>query len=258
MIKAVFFDIDGTLVSFNTHKVPESAMQAIEALKSRGIKVFIATGRSELLIDNIDTGLFDGVITFNGQYCRDSAGNVIYKNPMPAEDVAGAVEYIRRTGIPCLFEGADFMAINSENENVTLSSAILDLKLPPPSDIGEMVGREIIQLIFYGSLEEERALLEAMPSCVATRWSPLLCDVIPKGGGKDKGMEMVLAHYGLTREQCVAFGDGENDISMLLHAGTGIAMGNASDTVKRAADYVTASVDDDGIAKALRQLTVIS
>ncbi len=258
MIKAVFFDIDGTLVSFKTHRVPESALGAIDGLKAKGIKVFIATGRSELLIDNLDTGIFDGVITFNGQYCRDRKGNVIYKDPMPARDVEGAVEYIRRTGIPCLFEGADFMAINAVNENVRLSSAILDLKLPPTSDIGTMAGREIIQLIFYGTVDEEMELLSAMPSCMGTRWSPLLCDVIPKGGGKHIGMQKVLAHYGLTKDQCMAFGDGENDISMLRHAGTGVAMGNASEAVKRAADCVTAAVEDDGIAKALRQLAVIS
>jgi Cof subfamily protein (haloacid dehalogenase superfamily) len=257
MIKAVFFDIDGTLVSFDTHRVPESAMRAIDELKRKGIKVFIATGRSELLIDNIDTRLFDGVLTFNGQYCRDGAGNVIYKNPMPEEDVNGALEYIRRTDIACLFEGADFMAINSINENARVSSAMLDLKLPPPSDIGAMAGREIIQLIFYGNLDEERELMSAMPSCMATRWSPLLCDVIPKGGGKHVGMEKVLAHYGLTAEQSMAFGDGENDMSMLRHAGTGIAMGNASDAVKQSADHVTAAVDDDGIAKALRHFGVI-
>lgn len=257
MIRAVFFDIDGTLVSFDTHRVPESAMRAIDELKAKGIKVFIATGRSELLVDNIDKGLFDGVLTFNGQYCRDGAGNVIYKHPIPAEDVAGAVEYIGRTGIPCLFEGADFMAINSMNENARVSSAMLDLKLPLPSDIGAMTGREIIQLIFYGSLEEEKQLMAAMPSCMATRWSPLLCDVIPKGGGKHIGMEKVLAHYGLTVGESMAFGDGENDITMLRRAGIGIAMGNASDAVKQAADYVTAAVDDDGVVKALKRFAVI-
>jgi Cof subfamily protein (haloacid dehalogenase superfamily) len=257
MIKAVFFDIDGTLVSFATHRIPDSTMQAIDRLKSKGIKVFIATGRSELLIDNLDLDLFDGVITFNGQYCRDRAGNVIYKNAMPASDVEGALEYIGQTGIPCLFEGADFMVINASNDNEKRSSAMLNLKLPPVSDLSEIAGRDIIQLIFYGSLEEEKELLATMPSCQSTRWTSLLCDVIPKGGGKHIGIEKVLEYYGLTREQSMAFGDGENDISMLRYAGTGIAMGNASDTVKQAADYITDTVDEDGIAKALQHFLVI-
>ena len=62
MIKAVFFDIDGTLVSFNTHKISDSSKEAIRLLKEKGIKVFIATGRIKNHINNIDDLVFDGYI----------------------------------------------------------------------------------------------------------------------------------------------------------------------------------------------------
>ena len=65
MIKAIFFDIDGTLVSFNTHKVSDSSKRAIKELKEKGIKVFIATGRIKLQINNLGDLKFDGYITAN-------------------------------------------------------------------------------------------------------------------------------------------------------------------------------------------------
>ena len=75
--------------------------------------------------------------------------------------------------------------------------------------------------------------------------------MIPRGGGKHVGIRQMLNYYGIDRDECMAFGDGENDISMLQYVGTGIAMGNASLEVKAAADYVTTGIDSGGLVKAL-------
>ena len=82
-------------------------------------------------------------------------------------------------------------------------------------------------------------------------------DVIPKGVDKAKGIAAVAAHFGFGMDECMAFGDGGNDIEMLKYAGTGIAMGNASDNVKASADHVTGSVDEDGIGMALHHFGVL-
>lgn len=82
-------------------------------------------------------------------------------------------------------------------------------------------------------------------------------DVIPKGVDKAKGIAAVAGHFGFGIDECMAFGDGGNDIAMLKAVGTGIAMGNSSDEVKAAADYVTTSVDDDGIYNGLRHFGII-
>ena len=66
MIKAVFFDIDGTLVSFKTHRVPDSTKRAIAILRAKGIRVFIASGRQLLAINNLEDLQFDGYVTLNG------------------------------------------------------------------------------------------------------------------------------------------------------------------------------------------------
>ena len=86
MIKAVFFDIDGTLVSFKTHRVPDSTKRAIAILRAKGIRVLIASGRQLLAINNLEDLQFDGYVTLNGGYCIVGE-QVIYKHSMPSEDM---------------------------------------------------------------------------------------------------------------------------------------------------------------------------
>ena len=99
--------------------------------------------------------------------------------------------------------------------------------------------------------------MATMPHCEATRWNPYFADVVPQGSSKAVGIDRVIEHYGIRPDETIAFGDGGNDIAMLRHAGIGVAMDNAEDDVKQAADYVTASVDDDGVRKALLHFGLI-
>ena len=86
MIKAIFFDIDGTLVSYKTHEIPQSTIEALYKLKENGIKVFIATGRGKDGLDVLNGFPFDGYITLNGQYCYIDQNNKIYENTIVKED----------------------------------------------------------------------------------------------------------------------------------------------------------------------------
>ena len=104
MIKAVFFDIDGTLVSFKTHRVPDSTKRAIAILRAKGIRVFIASGRQLLAINNLEDLQFDGYVTLNGGYCIVGE-KVIYKHSMPSEDMVSLVRYMEeQESFPCIFE----------------------------------------------------------------------------------------------------------------------------------------------------------
>ena len=87
-IKAIFFDIDGTLVSFETHEIPQSTIEAIQEAKHKGVKIFIATGRPVTLINNIKAveHLVDGYITFNGAYCFVGKRDLML-NAIPQTDV---------------------------------------------------------------------------------------------------------------------------------------------------------------------------
>ncbi|MBQ5852530.1 MAG: HAD hydrolase family protein, partial [Rikenellaceae bacterium] len=78
-----------------------------------------------------------------------------------------------------------------------------------------------------------------------------------RGVSKQQGVDTMLAYFGISREEAMAFGDGGNDVSMLGHVGWGVAMGNAVDTAKQAAVYVTDTVDNEGICKALQHFGLI-
>ena len=251
MIKAVFFDIDGTLVSFKTHRVPDSTKRAIAILRAKGIRVFIASGRQLLAINNLEDLQFDGYVTLNGGYCIVGE-KVIYKH------IVSLVRYMEeQESFPCIFVHENTFYINYTNERTNEIFRLLNFPQPPSLPLREAVEGEVFQLVAFFTKEQEKAIMAAMPHCEATRWNPLFSDVIPKGSSKQVGVDKMLDYFGISLEESMAFGDGGNDVLMLKHVGIGVAMGNAEDEVKLAADYVTDSVDEDGIEKALRHFGVI-
>lgn len=257
MIKAVFFDIDGTLVGFKTHRVPDSAKRAIAALRAKGVRVFIASGRQLLAINNLEDLQFDGYVTLNGGYCIVGE-QVIYKHSMPPEDMVSLVQYMEeREDFPCIFVHENAFCINYTDERTDEVFRLLNFPQPPTLPLREAVTGDIFQLVAFFTKEQEKAIMAVMPHCEATRWNPLFSDVIPKGSSKQVGVDKMLDYFGISLDESMAFGDGGNDVLMLKHVGIGVAMGNAEDEVKRAADYVTDSVDEDGVEKALRHFGVI-
>lgn len=260
MIKAVFFDIDGTLVSFKTHKVPESTKKALALLREKGIKVFIATGRHPSIMsagNNVNELTFDGYVTLNGQYCY-TENEVIYKNSISPEDIKAVVEFLKDHKYPCGFvEGEEYMYINYIDDTVKEVLESVNIPLPNVKDISRALENEVFQLNPYISPEEEKEFMKVLKNCDATRWNPLFMDVIPAGGGKHIAVEKVREYYNFAKEETMAFGDGGNDITMLKAVGLGVAMGNSTPEVQEAADYVTDSVDEDGIYKALKHFDII-
>ena len=256
--KALFFDIDGTLVSFNTHSIPASTTQAIAAARAEGHKIFIATGRPPAIINNLgdlqERGLIDGYVTMNGAYCF-AGEEVLYKNPIPHADVVRMAEFCRERGYACIFVRERSMAVYQKNDEVKrVFGTMLHVPGIPDTDFEEAVSGEVYQMTpFFGSDAEEdaRALL---PGCEFGRWYPSFVDITAPGTTKAHGVESVMKHYGMSMADAVTFGDGGNDIPMLRAAGTGVAMGNAGEEVKASADMVTKSVDDGGIAYALLRL----
>lgn len=258
MLKAVFFDIDGTLISFRTHKMPGTTLRALQMLRRRGVRLFIATGRApkstEFLKEYFD---FDGTVSFNGQYCFDRNG-VICRNPLPAEAVRNAVPYMAQNRIACCFETLEKNVFNLVDQRVLDLLALVGMAhvVPECADVSDL-NADVYQLTAYVSAAQESGLMRLLPECRAVRWYPTFVNIIAGNGGKPAGIAKVCEKYGLGVDEIMAFGDGGNDVDMLRFAGTGVAMGNAADGVKQAADYVTADIDDDGIFKALKHFGVI-
>ena len=99
--------------------------------------------------------------------------------------------------------------------------------------------------------------MNRLSNCKLTRWNPYGVDIISNTGGKSIGIKDILSYYDIKQEETMAFGDGENDIDMLRFVQIGVAMQNAEDCVKEAADYITDTSKNDGIYKALKHFNIL-
>ena len=258
MIKAVFFDIDGTLVSFKTHEVPQSTIEALDLLRKKGTKVFIATGRHYTSINNLGDLKFDGYVTLNGGYCFAGEDKVIYKHSIPDRDIEALIRYMEtEESFPCAFVQEKEIFMNYKDETVEEIFNMLNFPEPPNRPMDEIRGKTAYQLVSFFTAAQEKKSMTRLSNCESTRWNPLFTDVVPAGSSKRVGIDKMLEYFRIPLNECMAFGDGGNDVAMLQHAGIGVAMGNAEDDVKQYADYITDSVDEDGIFKALKHLNII-
>ncbi len=256
MIKAIFFDIDGTLVSFNTHQIPDSTFKALKQLKENGIKIFIATGRGKDGLFVLKDFEFDGYITLNGQYCY-TKDKVIYENTIDKNDLQHLLDYLETYPFPCGFTEENTKYFNMRDERVDEIHAITHNDDHPSGDCSQVIYHKVYQCMCFVNEDEEKELLKVMPHCISARWHPLFCDVSPIGGTKQNGIDQFLKYYDIDLSETMAFGDGGNDKQMLEHVAVSVAMGNANDELKEIADYVTDDVDNDGIVKALQHYNLI-
>lgn len=256
MIKAIFFDIDGTLVSFDTHEIPQSTFDALYKLKENGIKLFIATGRGKDGLSVLKEFPFDGYITLNGQYCYCDEG-LIYENTLKKDDLHVLLDYLDKHPAPCGFTLEHDKIFNYRDERVDEIHSITLNDDHPAGDCSQIPFQKIYQCMCFISEDEEKELMKVMPHSISARWHPLFCDISPKGGTKQNGIDKFLEYYQIDLKETTAFGDGGNDIPMLKHVAVSIAMGNANDEVKSIADYITDTVENDGILKALKEFNLL-
>ena len=164
MIKAVFFDIDGTLVSFHTHRVSEATRQAIRQLRTQGIKVFIATGRHLQVINNLGDLEFDGYVTLNGSCCYIGRDRVIYRRMIPEIALEHLIKYQEeKETFPCIFVREKDMFINYNNQHTREVFRMLDFPEPVVKDIHEATREGVFQLIAFFSEQQEDRIMQALP-----------------------------------------------------------------------------------------------
>ena len=256
-IKAIFFDIDGTLVSFKSHTVPESARRAIARLREQGVKVFIATGRLMKHVTIVNDIEVDGYITVNGGYCITSAGEVIFESAFPRATVERVIDLSEQYGFDLNVMTHEDMYVSSMGERVQKIASMINI-MPTVADVRAIAATQpVVQMCPYISRELEQEIMPLLPDCVGSRWIETFMDINLRGVDKSMGIRKVMEHYGFTLSEAMAFGDGGNDIPMVRDAGVGVAMDNACEELKAVADYITLSVDDDGVEHALRHYGLI-
>ena len=256
-IKAIFFDIDGTLVSFKSHTVPESARRAIARLREQGVKVFIATGRLMKHVAIVNDIEVDGYITVNGGYCITSAGEVIFESAFPRATVERVIDLSEQYGFDLNVMTHEDMYVSSMGERVQKIASMINI-MPTVADVRAIAATQpVVQMCPYISRELEQEIMPLLPDCVGSRWIETFMDLNVRGVDKSLGIQQVMNYYGLTMAEAMAFGDGGNDLPMVRDAAVGVAMDNACDELKAVADYITSSVDEDGVSRALEHFGLI-
>lgn len=257
---ALFFDIDGTLVSFNTHEIPPSTISALTQAKANGSRVYIATGRPPLIITNLKAieHLIDGYVTTNGALCY-VGDELICCQPIPMQDVLTCVEDSQAMGYSLIVVGRKDVAVLDPTGDVEriFHQMLAVNEFAKAVPLEEVLQQDILQLTPFFQSDYEQELMARIPQCVSGRWHPDFTDITANGADKGKGILAMARYEGFDPHRTIAFGNGGNDTSMILQAGIGIAMGNAIEELKEQADYVTTTVDDDGILNALRHFNVI-
>lgn len=255
MVKAIFFDIDGTLLDHSPaggSRMPASTLGALQALGKQGVGLYIASGRIPSWVTFLgELYPFDGYVTVNGQLATDRQGRVLHRMPHQEEDIRGLAALYRERPFPCIIieEGETFAL--GPDELIREHFAWAGLAAPAVYDPARLAEHPVLQFCLYCPAEEGQRLLAPLKHVEITSAGGDILDVIPKGGGKEVGIAAVAERFGWKREEIMVFGDGDNDCRMLRWAGTGVALGNGTPAAKAAADYVTAPIGEDGVEKAL-------
>lgn len=269
-IKLIGLDLDGTLL--NSNKVfTEYSRQVIAEAIRQGVIVLPATGRPVCGIPK-EIMEFPGIryaLTANGARVLDmKEDQVLYERLMSYEDGKKLLEIFKKYDVflEAYFDGAGYADMESLKHidkymPVAPMARYLSSTRRPVENVYDFFCREHrptdkIQALFANLEEKEAALKEAKEQVPGIEYTGALFNNI-EANAKDarKGIALVKLGeiLGIPREQIMACGDGSNDVEMIQEAGFGVAMANAIEPVKQAADYVTLSNDEDGVAKAIEK-----
>ncbi len=266
MSKVVFFDLDGTIVD-ESNEICPSAIRTIRELRANGHKTAVATGRGGFeMVDFIKKyalELFDIVLYNNGAQC-EYQNDVLFRHPLNPTEVAAIIQIARKNGIE--------YGVGSEYEwrfSVDYHPAIEQisdggfLKIKDRLDPDYHLGRNVYSGLLFADMSVLPLFEPVLMDCeivqgilIGGKISPHI-DFWSKNITKADGIRNVLDLLGSTIEDCVGVGDGFNDIQMLQQVGLGIAMGNAHPDVQKHADFVTKSIDQDGVEYAMRHFGLI-
>lgn len=279
MGKIIFLDIDGTLCN-DSGVVPESAANAISQSYERGHRFFLCTGRSKAEIPADVLALpISGIIGAGGGYCEVDE-EVILHQVFDPEELKKLVAFLEKNGVEYYLESNQglFASSNLQNRLIELTlnglaenSAegqekingirwFLDLLIDDPeridyedvnklSFVNQAIPYEVIYAKYHGDFHMLRSTVPA--------FGPDSGEIGLRNINKKTAIETLLAHIGQEKKDCLAFGDGENDIPMFEAVATGIAMDNAHENLKTVADEVTYTSDEGGIAYMLEKLGLV-
>ena len=245
MKKAVFFDIDGTLWNYQM-QIPESTVLAIRKLRENGHYAFICSGRSRSNIQSpklLGIG-FDGVVASCGAHI-DFHKETAYQVLLTEKQVTYALNVLKKYHMPVVLEGPEYVYVNESD--FMDDPYVIHLR----KELGEHLKN------IPSDVDEESFVKDMGEDFDVVIHGQGIIEINPAGISKATGIRKVCEMLDIPHENTFAFGDSANDLEMLAYVAHSIAMGNGTEEVKNTAEYVTRSVDEDGILHGLKHYGLI-
>lgn len=261
--KLIFFDIDGTLIECNLgiYSIPETTRAALKKLQENGHSVFLATGRCKcFIVDGVYDYPFSGYVTCNGAYV-EYQGKEIFKKVISKEAIEVTHRFCQERNMAYYFEGNEYIYVlnkgNPKHLEFQQSWGMKEEVVVDDYNIDEI--ETYIGMIVVNSHEDIEPMFKALSPYfdIQRHQSDCSFDLTLKGVSKAVGILKLVECLDKDMKDTIAFGDGRNDIEMLETVNLGIAMKNACQEAKEASDYVTDSVHEDGIKKALQHFCLL-
>ncbi len=260
-MKYIALDLDGTLLT-SDHQLDEVTKSYLIKLQQKGHKIILCSGRSytgiKPLADELLLEKFDGyIVAYNGGNAyRVKGDEKLFKTSFSIETVKDLYQMINNDAENFVTYGDGTINSLIHNQRIEKSAFIMQAKMT--KDIFVASPKVVLQdeVAKIDSIYDQIKLKinEYNQNINVFRSVPHLIEITPKEANKGHGLEKLIEIEKLQEDNLIAFGDGENDLSMLKFATTGIAMGNAMENVKLVADHVTTTNDENGIVVALEKI----
>lgn len=273
-LKVIVMDVDGTLTN-NKKVITEKTKLALFKAQENGSILILASGRpvsglmdiAKELKMNENHGL---LVSYNGSKVVDCETNkILFNETMTVEEGQAVLEHMKNFNVKPMIDKDDYMYVNNVFDNeINYNGKIINIieyesrggkfKLCEKDDLAAFATYPLNKILTAGDPEylknNYKKMMEPFKdnlSCMFT--SDFYFEFTAKGIDKAKALDSVLSPMGYKPENIIAFGDGQNDASMIKYAGIGVTMANAVDELKNVADEVTLSNEDDGIAYTLNK-----
>jgi len=258
LIRIVFFDVDGTLLSETDRSLSPATADSIRELIRKGIRVVLVTGRPYSLCEEFSNLGIDIIISANGALIK-IGDEVIHKSVLSRQTVQEFSEFAELNDHSISYFTESFAINGLRATDIRVLDALRETLGVTDSPLKmDSLEQEVVCICLYADEPETEKFQSRFPSLRFVRFHPYVSNVLEENEvSKSLAAARVLDYLHLTREEAMAFGDGENDIDLLAYVGLGIAMGNGGERLKQIADYVTLCASEEGVTHALKKFKLI-